>query len=103
MQMSDDPDIHESEHDLTISDINDVWEAIMDHAPRRAWLVLNDNPEAGPEDNCWRPDLCVSNYIKIPFQKLREIAEPHDWGKRFRCSAIFRPGQGQGLCRSDGS
>ena len=88
MQMSDDPDIHESEHDLTISDINDVWEAIMDHAPRRAWLVLNDNPD---------------NYIKIPCQKLREIADRHDWDKRLRCSSIFRPGQGQGLCRSDGS
>ena len=88
MQVADgDSDTNEAEFD-----INDVFEYILLYCPRRVWLVLNDNHEDSRQvDYCWRPDLCVSFYIKISFQRLREILEPLEWGRNFRCSAIFKP------------
>jgi len=87
MQVDADSDTNEAE-----ADINDVFEFILRFCPRRVWLVLNDNHEVSQRgDYCWRPDLCVSYYIKISFQRLREILEPLEWGRHFRCSAIFRP------------
>ena len=90
-------------YDWSDADINDVVEAILKYCPRRVWLILNDNHEESERvnDTCWRPDLCVSYYLKISFYKLREILEPHDWGKQLRCSAFIRPKQG--LSRSDGT
>lgn len=99
-QMGDD---NESEDNVVISDINDVFESILLFCPRRVCLALNDDHESSELEYCIRPDLCVSKYLKIPFQKLREIAEPHDWGRRFCCSAIFRPNQSQSFHRSDGT
>jgi hypothetical protein len=85
MQMNDDPVIYEpeiieSDDDDEISDMNDVWESIWKYAPRCAWLAFNDNHEISErkEDTCFRPDLCLSYYLNIPFERLREITEPHD-------------------------
>jgi len=107
--MDDDSGFDEEEsnyfYDWSDADINDVIEEILKYCPRRMWLILDDNHEESERvnDTCWRPDLCVSYYLKIPFFKLREILEPYDWGKQLRCSAFMRPKQGQGLSRSDGT
>ena len=78
MQVDADPDADEAE-----ADINDIFEYIL-LCPRRVWLVLNDNHEDSEQrDYCWRPDLCVSYYIKISLQRLREILEPLEMGPTF--------------------
>jgi len=81
--------------DVVIFDINDVFEAILMFCPKRVWLALIDDHKSSELEYCIRPDLCVSKYLKIPFRKLQEISEPHDWGKQFCCSAIFRPNPSQ--------
>ena len=80
-------------YDWSDADINDVIEAILKYCPRRVWLILNDNHEESEKvnDTCWRPVLCVSFYLKIPFVKLRDILEPQDWGEN--CFAVPLSGQ----------
>jgi hypothetical protein len=80
--------------DFVISDYNDVIEGILRYCPRLVWLVVNDNHEQGPAGlltDCYRPDMCVSYYLKIQHSRLTEILEPYEW--RLQCNAFFRPNE----------
>jgi hypothetical protein len=93
----------ELDEDIKISDINDVFDAILRLCPRLVWLVLNENhePDSEGRDYCSRPDMAISYYLKISFAKLSKILEPHEWGRLMHCSAICRPMEM--LRRSDSS
>ena len=66
---------NQSEDDVVIFDINDVFEAILMFCRKRVWVALIDDHKSSELEDCIRPDLCVSKYLKIPFRKLREISD----------------------------